>query len=847
MPIEPGGRLGPYEVLALLGTGGMGRVFRAHDTRLDRDVAIKVLLKGAGGDEDRLRRFEQEARVIGALNHPNVVVIHDTGRDEGSPYLVTELLEGDTLRERLRRGPLTERKAVEIAIQIARGLAAAHDKGITHRDLKPENVFLTRDGQVKILDFGLAHIGRTEPGGPETGSGSGSGNGTLSLSGAVMGTAGYMAPEQIRGRPVDPRADIFALGAVLYELLCGRRAFPGETAVDRGLEALHSEPRGLAAISGLSPSLVALVSRCLEKRPEDRFQSAHDVAFALETYPTQPWDPGPGTRRRRQWNKELWVAGVATLLLLALAGGMRLWRSTREELLPRPSFTRVTYRPMVLGPARFAPDEQTVLLTANLEGGPRVYATLPEWMELRPLTATGHSLSAVSQDSELAVLTSGIQGRLGRVGMTSSAVREVAEHADSADFAPSGELMIVQSVAPLRSFIEYPIGKVIFETDAGLDSCRFSPDGKRIACIHRHPGVFDLDVPGVVLVIDLQGRSQEVGGWWNNIQGLAWAPGEEIWISATRQGQQRGLFGVDLRGQVRPLLIAPTDLLLHDVSHGGRALIRRGDGGRSVRLLSGDGEERDLSWLAYSAAVDLTADGKQLLLVEDRGTFLRPVDGAAAVLVAQGVEGRAISSDGRTVLACADPPRCSMRRLIPTGVGLPVDLPRGAVDQFWDARFFDSDRQLVFTGRADGESLPRVWTQGLEGEPRPISPPGIHSPLPSPDGQWFAAQQDSGVVLLPLQGGVPAPLPGDLQGKPVGWTREGQLLVARLEEKRLVVQKVNVRTGQGRVWRTLKPPDRSGFLRFEGVVTHPDGQVAYTFLWGTGDLFIVDGLTAGRR
>ncbi len=621
--IEPGGRLGPYEILTLLGTGGMGRVFRAHDTRLDRDVAIKVLLRGAVGDEDRLRRFEQEARVIGALNHPNVVVIHDTGRDEGSPYLVTELLEGDTLRERLRHGPLPERKAVEITIQIARGLAAAHDKGITHRDLKPENVFLTRDGQVKILDFGLARIGHSEPLGEDSG--------TLSPSGAVMGTAGYMAPEQIRGRPVDHRADIFALGALLYELLCGRRAFPGETAVDRGMEALHAEPQGL---TGAAPSLMALVSRCLEKRPEDRFQSAHDVAFALETYQTQPRGP----RRRARWRKELWVAGVATLLLLLLAGGVRLWSSPREELLPRPAFTRVTYRPTVLGPARFAPDEQTVLLTASFEGPPRVYATLPEWMEVRPLTGPGHSLSAVSRDSELAVLT-GIQGRLGRVGMTSSAVREVAEHADYVDFAPSGQLMIVQKLAPLRSLIQYPIGKVIFETDAGLDNCRFSPEGERIACIHRHPGVFDLDVPGVVLVIDLEGRSHELGGWWNNIQGLAWAPGEEIWISAAREGQQRGLFGVDLGGRVRPLLIAPTDLLLHDVSPGGRALIRRGERGRSVRLLRPDGEERDLGWLDYSAAVDLTFDGKQLLLVEDRGTFLRPVDGAAAVLVAKGVEG----------------------------------------------------------------------------------------------------------------------------------------------------------------------------------------------------------------
>jgi len=271
-------RLGPYEILAPLGAGGMGEVYRARDTRLGREVAIKVLPASFSKDGDRLRRFEQEARAASALNHPNILTIHDFGSEAGAPYVVTELLEGETLRERLARGAIPSRKAVELGVQIANGLAAAHEKGIVHRDLKPENLFVTADGRVKILDFGLAKLTR-----PDLASGATSAptqEGTEP--GVVMGTVGYMSPEQVRGQAADPRSDIFSFGAILYEMLTGRRAFRGSTAVETMNAILKEDPEDLSETArGVPLSLERVIRRCLEKSPAERFQSARDLGFTL--------------------------------------------------------------------------------------------------------------------------------------------------------------------------------------------------------------------------------------------------------------------------------------------------------------------------------------------------------------------------------------------------------------------------------------------------------------------------------------------------------------------------------------------------------------------------------------
>jgi len=326
MALAPGTRLGPYEIVSSIGAGGMGEVYRARDSRLGRDVAIKVLPTGLSDDPGRLRRFELEARSTGQLNHPNILALYDVGTHGGAPYVVTELLEGETLAGRLLGGRLAPRTAVEVGVQVALGLAAAHEKGIVHRDLKPANLFLTRDGVVKILDFGLARHFEGPSGREEMSKLSTQEQGTEA--GAVLGTVGYMSPEQARGQPVDHRTDIFAFGCVLYEMLAGSRAFRGETPSDTLAAILVRDPDPLPA--GTPPGLAFIVRQCLEKRPEDRISSARDVALALQAASTSG-GTAPDHRRPAGWTgrRRLAVAAVAALVVLAAAllaldvGGLR--------------------------------------------------------------------------------------------------------------------------------------------------------------------------------------------------------------------------------------------------------------------------------------------------------------------------------------------------------------------------------------------------------------------------------------------------------------------------------------------------------------------------------------------
>src|SRR5579872_3554090 len=271
MALTPGTKLGPYEIHSSIGAGGMGEVYRARDGRLNRDVAVKILPASFSADPDRLQRFAQECRAAAALNHPNILSIFDIGDDPHAPYVVSELLEGETLRDRLANGVLTSRKAIEYARQIASGLAAAHDRGIVHRDLKPENLFITNDGRVKILDFGLAKLTRPEA----TGSADAPTMHNITEPGLVMGTVGYMSPEQVRGKAADPRSDIFSFGTILYEMISGKRAFHGETPADTMSAILKEEVPELSETArNVPPGLERIVRHCLEKHPAQRFQSA---------------------------------------------------------------------------------------------------------------------------------------------------------------------------------------------------------------------------------------------------------------------------------------------------------------------------------------------------------------------------------------------------------------------------------------------------------------------------------------------------------------------------------------------------------------------------------------------
>src|ERR1700690_3756784 len=404
MPLSSGTKLGPYEILTPLGAGGMGEVYRARDTRLGREVALKILPHSFASDPDRLRRFEQEARAVAALNHPNILAIHDIGEQAGAPFIVSELLEGTSLRSELENGALSARKAADYAVQIAHGLAAAHDKGIIHRDLKPENIFVTREGRVKILDFGLAKLAPVAKD---------AGALTLTSSpteaGVGMGTAGYMAPEQVRGAAVDSRTDIFAFGAVLYEMVSGKRAFRRETPAETMTAILKEDPPEFSEMElahPVSPGLERIVRRCLEKNPEQRFQSAKDLAFALEALTGTAFRTGAQAAIQSKDGRieKRWIrVAVAAALGLVLGAGIAWY--LRPRAAEPATFRQVSFHRGEVLEARFAPDGKTLVYRARINGGPPdTYIVREEYPEAVPAGLHGAALLSVSRQGEMAVL-----------------------------------------------------------------------------------------------------------------------------------------------------------------------------------------------------------------------------------------------------------------------------------------------------------------------------------------------------------------------------------------------------------------------------------------------------------
>ncbi len=479
--MQIGSRLGPYEILAPIGAGGMGEVYRARDPRLGRDVAIKVLPVSFSADADRLRRFEQEAQAAGALNHPNITAVYDIGTHDNAPYVVQELLEGETLRTALSGGKLPPRRAIEYALQIAHGLAAAHEKGIVHRDLKPENLFVTNDGRVKILDFGLAKLTLNEARSDATGLPTATGG---TEPGVVLGTLGYMSPEQVKGRPADSRSDIFSFGAILYEMLSGHRAFHSDSAAETMSAILREEPPDLSVTNqAVSPGLERIVRHCLEKNPEQRFQSSRGLAFDLEAL-----SPGSGVSAAtagvpgRAFARARTALAAAALIALGAAAGIFAVARRLERRAPAPSFHRQTFRRGFIASARFAPDGQTIVYSAAWDGNPiGMFTTRAGSTQSSPLSLPSADVFSISSSGEMALLLHrppGIPDMLARAALAGGAPREILANVVDADWTPDGK-----NLGARRAHTRAARRQAAFSLDAPHCASRFA--GRRPDRDHR--------------------------------------------------------------------------------------------------------------------------------------------------------------------------------------------------------------------------------------------------------------------------------------------------------------------------------------------------------------------------
>ena len=860
MTLAGGTKLGPYEILAPIGAGGMGEVYRARDERLKRDVAIKVLPATFSADSDRLRRFEQEAQAAGGLNHPNITAVYDLGSHEGAPYIVTELLEGETLRAELAGGRFPTRKVIDYAVQITHGLAAAHEKGIVHRDLKPENLFVTKDGRVKILDFGLAKLTQVGQ------SGSATNLPTVTPGtepGVVMGTLGYMSPEQVKGRPADARSDIFSFGAILYEMLSGKRAFHADSAGETMAAILKEEPPDLSVTNeNISPGLERILRHCLEKNPERRFQSSSDIAFALEALSGLPVTSGAtrateAGRPRRARAGTAVAAGLALLAAGLLAGSWIAGGRGR----PLPTYQRLTYRHGFISNARFAPDGQTILYSADWDGAPsRIFSTRPGGRESTALALPSAQLLSVSSRGEMAILLDPKvdynlylrRGTLAVVPLSGGSPREILRDVRFAEWGPDGKDLAVVRHAGARQRLEYPPGRLAYESPAWILSPRVSPRGDRIVFYEGLP------FNGYTLsVLDSKNRKTVLGPLWTDWWNCPWSPeGEEIWFPAsTGASESLPLMASDLSGRQRLLQRGPSTGDLVDVSRDGRALITLLDQTEWTRgVLSGQAAESRLVSRTDLRMVDLSEDGHLLVLRDavaqsSQAVWIAKADDSPPIRLGDGVA-HGLSADGAWVLASQQ----GRLLALPTSAGAPRPVSEGFFEAIRWASWFRDGRRVLVWGQAKGGKTGIFVVEPGGKEPKRIAPEGYElvsaGNALSPDGLLVVARSpENQMVLCPVDGKPPRPIPGLVgQFVPVQWSAGGKgFFVFRLGEIPVRVERIDVETGRRTLWKELAPPDTAG-VAVRAVAMTPDGRsYAYSCQQYLTTLYLVENLESWRR
>lgn len=808
MTLPPGSRLGPYEVVAKLGEGGMGEVYRAKDTRLGRTVAIKVLPADVAASPERRRRFEQEARAVSALNHPHICVLYDVGsaapsEPPGAPptdFLVMEHLEGQSLAERLERGPLPVREVLTIGAQVADALAKAHRHGILHRDIKPGNVMLTKAG-AKLLDFGLA---KARPGmaALEDGRTVSMTRGPMTEAGLVVGTVPYMAPEVLEGKEADARVDIFALGAMLYEMVAGRRPFGGESQASLIAAILTAEPAPLTEAATVTPpALDRLIRRCIAKDPDDRWQSAGDIARQLEGIAEELRLPASGTQTRVPatapavlWRRRTAWAVLGVLVLAALgAGAYVLGRRAAER--PEPTFHRLTFRQGIVNSARFTADGLNVLYTAAWEGRPtQTFMVRTDGVdsELRE-ALKGRAIVSVSARNEVAML-GGMT--LATAPLTGGTPKAMAEQVSGADWSPDGAQLAVVRWTSGRRALEYPFGKVVYRAEGPevqFSDLRVSPSGELIAFfenVGRH---------GCITVIDQTGTTRVQSEQLQSIGGrLAWRPdGKEVWFSRLTGAGTETIRALDLAGRERTVLRSP-GLELFDVSRDGRVLLVNRNAVISIFGRGpGDTAERNLTYYGWSLLQDVSPDGRTILFTEggesnpesDWSAFIRSTDGSPPQALGRGYVYGKLSPNGKWAAVNKFTDNGNAIALVPTGAGDERLLTKVEQAPHDIAGWLPDSSAVLFGSRN------RVWLAPVNGEPRAITPEGwwitggsaagvFRENVIAPDGRHYLCgnniPDDDWLYLCAIDAPVSTSLPRYVdisKWRAVGWMAGGTRLL----------------------------------------------------------------------